>query len=210
VKFVCISDTHLAHLEQDIEVPAGDVLIHAGDCTKLGTSHEIAMFSEWFAAFPHAHKVMIAGNHDFLFEREPEKAVNSLHPDIHYLKDSEVVIEGLRIWGSPWQPWFHRWAFNLRRGDEIKEKWDLIPEGADIVITHGPPAGVLDLTVSGENAGCADLLLALEDRVRPKLHVFGHIHEGSGMLERSGITYVNASVLDQKYRVKNSGKVVEI
>ena len=99
---------------------------------------------------------------------------------------------GLRIWGSPWQPWFHDWAFNLRRGPEIDAKWKRIPEGIDVLVTHGPPAGFGDRCHDGELVGCADLLRHV-DRVKPRLHLFGHIHEDRGEWQRGPTRIVNCT-----------------
>jgi hypothetical protein len=126
-----------------------------------------------------------------------------------YLQDEAVEIEGLRIWGSPWQPEFLDWAFNLPRGAALREKWDRIPSGTDVLITHGPPQGVLDRVDEGRREGCADLLNAVA-RVRPRLHLFGHIHEGYGCLERDGTTFVNASICDRAYRPVNPPVVVDL
>ena len=113
MKIVCISDTHLAHLNSKLDVPSGDILIHAGDATKMGKIHEVSQFSEWFASFPHKHKIFVAGNHDFLFERDLSQALQLLDSSIIYLQDQLVELEGLKIWGSPWTPWLHNCAFNL-------------------------------------------------------------------------------------------------
>ena len=205
MRIVCLSDTHDLHAE--IVVPDGDLLIHAGDVSQGGQPEEIRAFADWFAALPHRHKVLIAGNHDFLFERESEHA-RTLVTNAVYLCDEAVEIEGLRIWGSPWQPWFYDWAFNLARGPEIRAKWDLIPEDCDILVTHGPPAGHGDVTVRGEGVGCEDLREAVR-RVRPRLHVFGHIHEGYGLTRADGTVFVNASSCDVRYRPVNPPIVLE-
>jgi predicted phosphodiesterase len=157
MRIVCLSDTHDMHSQ--IEVPDGDLLLHAGDATMRGTLEQIEAFDWWLAARPHRHKVVIAGNHDWGFQRTPAKA-RSLIRHARYLEDDEVTIGGLRIWGSPWQPWFHDWAFNLQRGTEIAAKWALIPDGIDVLITHGPPFGILDRTDNHEDVGCVDLLAA--------------------------------------------------
>ena len=206
MRFVCLSDTHLRHA--GLAVPAGDVLLHAGDLTASGTESEIAAAEGWLASLPHRFKVVIAGNHDFALERGPAQA-RKLLPSVTYLQDEEVEIEGLRIWGSPWQPWFLDWAFNLERGADIKAKWDLIPSGIDVLLTHGPPRGILDRTASGDDAGCADLLAALA-RVRPRVHVFGHIHEGSGTQTCDGMRFVNASICDLGYRPVNPPRVFDL
>jgi len=209
MRIVCISDTHSRH--DHMEVPPGDILIHAGDSTMVGRVEEIIKFNHWLGRLPHPHKILIAGNHDWLFETEPALA-ESLITNAHYLRDSSVEIEGLKFYGSPWQPRFMHWAFNLSRGEEIKGKWDLIPADTDVLITHGPPHGFLDLVPrdssgSYENAGCEELLLAVM-RVRPRLHVFGHIHEGYGVSRESGITFVNACVCDASYRPMNQAVVM--
>ena len=98
----------------------------------------------------------------------------------------------LRIWGSPWQPWFHDWAFNARRGPEIDAKWKLIPEGIDVLVTHGPPAGFGDMCDHGEAVGCADLLRHL-GRIKPRLHLFGHIHEDRGEWQLGPTRLVNCT-----------------
>ena len=205
MRIVCLSDTHGQHAR--LTVPDGDVLVHAGDFSMNGRPEEIARFDSWLAGLPHRHKLVIAGNHDFLFEHEPERA-RRLLPSALYLRDELVEVAGLRIWGSPWQPWFHDWAFNLPRGPALAAKWALIPAGVDVLVTHGPPHGVLDRTLSGEAVGCEELTLALAC-VRPRLHVFGHIHEACGRLERDGTTFVNACNLDVHYRPVQPPIVVE-
>lgn len=188
---VLLSDTHGRHRE--VTVPPGDVFLYAGDLTLRGEFDMIADFNDWLGNLPHRHKVMICGNHDLTFERDPVEARRRITNAI-YLQDSAVEIEGLKIWGSPWQPWFFSWAFNLHRGEPIAEKWKLIPTDTDILITHGPPAGVLDWTLQEKGVGCADLLARLR-QVRPKLHLFGHIHEAAGVTVEGGTLFVNASSL---------------
>lgn len=203
MRLVLISDTHNQH--GALNLPRGDVLVHAGDFTMRGTEDEVETFGSWLGAQPFEHKVVVAGNHDFLFEREPARARSLLPGDVHYLQDSEVTLGGLRFWGSPWQPWFMDWAFNLQRGPDLAAKWALIPDGIDVLITHGPPQGTADRTVNGEDVGCADLAAAM-DRVKPRLSVFGHIHEGYGVYEDR----VNAAICDQKYRLANRPIAVDL
>ena len=186
---VLLSDTHGKH--DTLVVPAGDILVHAGDLTDAGSLEELEDINAFFARLPHRHKLVIAGNHDFCFEREPEEARATLTAAT-YLEDEAVTVEGIRFYGSPWQPWFFDWAFNLPRGEALKEKWALIPPKTDVLITHGPPRGIGDLTIGGEHAGCEELLRRVR-RLKPKLHVFGHIHEGAGLYRDGGTTFVNAS-----------------
>lgn len=199
MRVVCISDTH--GLTADLQVPDGDLLLHAGDLTGGGSLAEIAAAHAFLTRLPHRHKIVIAGNHDFGFEREPA-AARALMTDCIYLQDESVEIEGLRIWGSPWQPWFYDWAFNLERGPALAAKWDQIPADTDILITHGPPRGQGDVTISGESVGCDDLLAAVQ-RVRPRWHVFGHIHEGFGTNTVDGTTFINASTCTVGYEPTN-------
>lgn len=208
MKLVLISDTHGTH--KTVQVPEGDVLIHAGDLSKRGEEGEVKEFLEWFSKQPHTYKVFVAGNHDWLFERRSAEYIKSLIPEnIIYLNDSGVEINGVYIWGSPIQPTFYNWAFNRDRGEDIKRHWDLIPEHTDVLITHGPPYGILDKTIRGEHVGCQDLMNTIHE-IQPKLHVFGHIHEGYGIQQSKQTNFVNASILDQKYRCVNQPIVINI
>ena len=209
MRIVCISDTHNMHA--DVEVPEGDLLLHAGDMTGRGTSREIKAFALWFATQPHRHKVLIAGNHDFLFEGSPERARALVEaPGVTYLEDSETEIEGLKIWGSPWQPWFHDWAFNLERGAQLKKRWAKIPDDVELLITHGPPFGVLDQVArGGHSVGCEELSLRLAE-LSVGLHLFGHIHEAYGV-QRSeeGRLSINASIATLQYQPTQAPVVVD-
>jgi Icc-related predicted phosphoesterase len=207
-RIVCISDTH--NRQGEFNMPEGDLLIHAGDLTGRGTLPEIAAANDWLGRLPHRDKVIIAGNHDFLFEKENALA-RSLLTNASYLEDSGIEVQGLKIWGSPWQPWFYDWAFNLPRGAALAEKWRQISEGIDILVTHGPPSGILDATASGEHAGCEELRRRLDGMsAPPRLHVFGHIHEAYGTLRTSRTTFVNASICDLGYRPVNSPIVIDL
>ena len=189
MKIVCVSDTHSFH--DKTVVPDGDILIHAGDLTKHGDLADVEAFDSWFAFLPHRHKIVICGNHDFCFQNEAIRARARIRNAI-YLEDEAVTIEGIKIYGSPWQPWFGGWAFNLERGPEIAAKWALIPTDTQILVTHGPPQGVRDRNRRGDICGCRDLFDRVM-RVKPRLHVFGHIHESAGRSDIDGITFVNAS-----------------
>jgi Icc-related predicted phosphoesterase len=120
-----------------------------------------------------------------------------------------VELDGLKFWGSPVTPWFHNWAFN-RIDDKINEHWDLIPNDINVLITHGPPYLTLDATKSGLRVGCPRLSNKIKDLTDLKVHVFGHIHEASGIVEKDGVTYVNASTLDLYYEVKNSPVILHV
>jgi len=206
MRLVLISDTHQRH--DDLVVPAGDVLVHAGDFCTRGREGEVIRFNTWLGVQSHRHKVVIAGNHDFLFEREPAIA-RSLLTHATYLEDSGVVIDGVRFWGSPWQPRFFDWAFNLDRGAPLREKWERIPSDIDVLIVHGPPRNILDRTWRGDAVGCDDLRLAVE-RVRPKLFVCGHIHEAYGEAELASIRCVNTSCCDVRENLRHAPVVVDL
>lgn len=211
MRLICIADTHNQH--EALKLPAGDVLIHAGDFTGAGRAAEVEAFAKWLGAQPHKHKLLIAGNHDWLFERDNAlaRALLGQHcPRAHYLQDTGAEIEGVKFWGSPWTPLFLNWAFNLKRGARLSAKWALIPADTQVLITHGPPHRILDLTRHGKNVGCEELADALHKRLRPKVHVFGHIHEGYGSYTRNGTKFVNASSCTEFYEATNAPVVVEV
>lgn len=202
LKITAISDTHGRH--NRLKLAQGDMLIHAGDVSMTGARTEIRDFLYWFGQQPFTYKIFIAGNHDFFFEKAPDQEILAMiPPGIIYLNDSGVTIGGLSIWGSPITPWFFDWAFNRQRGKPIKQHWDLIPPGTDILVTHGPVFRILDTTIKGDHVGCQDLSDTVHT-IRPAAHICGHIHEAYGRIDRSGTTFINASVLDEKYNLANS------
>ena len=217
MRITFISDTHTKH--RQLELPGGDLLIHAGDLMNSGYSqYEIKDFCKWFEAQDYDNCVFIAGNHDRLFEDEPElvKEIVDEH-GVDYLQDNELVIgeeweTGVKIWGSPWQPEFYNWAFNLPRcGDALKKKWDAIPKDTDILITHGPPQGHLDVSgppYNEPNLGC-ELLRVKVDEQPPKIHVFGHIHGSWGYKFHNGTHFINAAVLNEGYEVVNKPLTID-
>jgi len=223
MKIVTISDTHWKFNE--VEVPECDLLLHAGDISGRGKDEEIISFLDWYANQSAECKVLIAGNHDFGFEKKPEWCEQECKKrNIIYLNDSGYTYrfanengepDKVEIWGSPVQPEFCDWAFNRARTKEesadfgkgpynhydyIGTHWDLIPNGTDILITHGPPFGILDQCSHGQRVGCEELLKKIE-KIKLKMHVFGHIHEARGVIvnKLDTITYVNASSLNLRY-----------
>jgi Icc-related predicted phosphoesterase len=208
VKIVAISDTHGKH--RNLVLPEGDILIHAGDVSSMGKESEIKDFLNWFSNTDFTYKIMIAGNHDFYFEKigDNAKVLEELIPaNVIYLNDSGVEIENLgqktlRIWGSPIQPWFFNWAFNRNRGEDIKRHWDKIPQNTDMLITHGPAYGILDKTTRNESVGCEDLLEKVKE-VKPKFHICGHIHGSAGYYFNGHTHFFNASVLNERYSYEN-------
>ncbi|TDS11738.1 metallophosphatase domain-containing protein [Sphingobacterium paludis] len=201
MKIIAISDTHGQH--RSLTLPKGDMIIHAGDFSQAGRPAEVIDFLAWFSQLKFRHKIFIAGNHDFFFESAHPDVINEMIPKgVTYLYDSGVEIAGVKIWGSPVTPWFNNWAFNRNRGNDMKKHWDLIPDDIDILVTHGPPLGILDETVYGKRTGCEELLLRIQ-QVKPKYHIFGHIHEDYGNFTEGGTTFINASVVDHRYDLRN-------
>lgn len=207
MRLVLISDTHTFH--DQVVVPDGDVLIHAGDMGLRGDPREIQPCLDWINRQPHKHVVATAGNHDFAFEKWPQQL--SLGR-IQYLENSSVTIDGKTFYGSPITPWFLDWAFNVARGEAIKKYWDKISY-CDVLITHGPPRGILDQSaphIHSDCLGCDDLFDAIE-RIQPKIHVFGHIHGGYGNRTfGNGTRFFNASQVNEAYKIVNKPWVVDI
>lgn len=211
LRITCISDTHNKHNVLDNFLPGGDILIHAGDMTGRGYRAELENFFKWYDGIQdYGHKLFIAGNHDFGFEEDNElyRGLLTGYKTIDYLQDELLMVgeeysDMVKIWGSPWQPEFYNWAFNLPRGSSLSEKWGMIPLDTDILITHGPPFGKLD-RVDGvnENVGCVDLMGRIKV-VKPKICVFGHIHEGAGYVFDGDTHFINASILDGRYTFRN-------
>ncbi len=191
MRVVAVADTHL--FTGAIQIPDGDVFVHAGDMCRRGDFDEVNEAAAWIQSLPHRHKVIVAGNHDWLFVENPLLA-RELFAGTSYLQDDEVVIDGLRFYGSPWQPEFHDWAFNLPRGPELARVWSKIPSGLDVLITHGPPAGIGDRGGYGpERAGCEDLRARVAE-VSPRVHMFGHIHQDGGAWQHGPTLYANVTV----------------
>lgn len=183
-------------------------MVHSGDATRTGSVEDVSALNEWFGRLPHANKILVAGNHDWCFQRQPQEARRQL-TEATYLQDESIEIDGVQFWGSPWQPWFHNWAFNLERGAKIREKWDLIPSSVDVLITHGPPQGILDRAQRGENVGCEELRVAT-NRIGPRVHIFGHIHEAHGVAEIDETRYVNASICSFRYEPIQEPIVIDL
>jgi calcineurin-like phosphoesterase family protein len=217
------------------KIPSGDVLIHAGDISNRGGEKDVTEFIHWFQNIEgFDSKIFISGNHDHCFEQvnRPHHArdydwlrhlmvpENLSQSNVYYLEDNFMTIEypefsrPLKIYGSPWQPWFYDWAFNLpRMGQELHEKWNNIPTDTDILITHGPPNGFGDLVNNwrqpNTNVGC-ELLRNKIEELNPILNVFGHIHEGYGVYNNGKTTFVNASICTPDYRPTNKPIVVDL
>jgi len=196
MRLILLSDTHGFH--DDLSIPEGDILIHAGDITMSGTLHEIELFDQFLSQQPHRHKIVIAGNHDVCFESRPDEARRLIKHAV-YLQDTGIEIDGVKFWGTPWQPWFMDMAFNVASNSGRRARWNLIPRDTHVLITHTPPRSILDLTSLGENVGCEELALAVK-KLGPRLHVFGHIHEAYGIRAIGDTTYINACNSSLRYQ----------
>jgi predicted phosphohydrolase len=188
---VCISDTHELHRELD--VPAGDILIHAGDFTMFSKSASAILdFNEWLGKLPHRWKILIPGNHEFFLESDPSR--RRLISNATVLINQGVEVASLKIWGSP-VTLLYGGAFGLSSPTDRVKLYAKIPDGLDILVTHGPPYSILDRSPRAlHHAGCPQLLEAVS-RLKPKLHVFGHVHGAHGMLSTEDTLFVNAALL---------------
>ena len=219
MKVTLISDTHTHHHACEDDLPGGDLLIHAGDFMDCGYKvWDAELFFGWFDAIDNYDtKIFIAGNHDRMMQIDPVKMEGLLtgYKTIDYLKDEQITLyfdgpngdypeDNVRIYGSPWQPEFYNWAFNLpRNSEEMKAKWDAIPSNTDILITHGPPFGYQDIPGGHSiRVGC-EMLRYRVDEIKPKIHVFGHIHGSFGHDYNGHTHFFNASVLNERYNYAN-------
>lgn len=224
MRIVALSDTHEMH--QKIEVPPGDILIHAGDWTHRGAYSAIHHFLEWFGSQSHQYKILIPGNHELTLDANStslglglelvKNKTNEL--GIHFLLNSKIIINGWEIYGSPITPEFGNWAFSTQRGSAMAQEWSRIPPTTNILITHGPPYSILDLVRDipanrgrDLHQGCQDLARRISQLQDLKLHIFGHLHFNGGQkIEQKGVTYVNAAICTEDYHPTNSPIVIDI
>jgi predicted phosphodiesterase len=221
MRITLLSDSHNKHHEITNDLPGGDLLIHAGDFMNSGYSqYEAEDFFKWFDKINNYDtKVLIAGNHDRLMQDRSDEAQDILtgYKTIEYLQDEDLVLyydghngdrpeDNIRIYGSPWQPYFHNWAFNLpKNGEELQAKWEAIPSNTDILVTHGPAQTYLDEAGAPYNTpllGC-ELLKERIELIKPKIHVCGHIHGGYGYYFNGHTHFFNASMLNEQYNYVN-------
>jgi Icc-related predicted phosphoesterase len=205
MRIVCIADTHGLH--RQLEVPGGDLLIHAGDFTLYSKPPSIVSdFNAWLGSLPHRHKVVVPGNHEFILEepRNQGAITNAI-----MLVDSGVEVVGLKIWGSPVTP-LYGGAFGKSKPEDRQTLWASIPEDIDILITHTPPFAILDHGLPSERReGCPYLFEAVF-RARPRLHVFGHIHAGYGTSRTSDTQFVNCALLGEDGSLSRQPVVIDL
>lgn len=223
MRIVHVSDSH-RKLDQ-ITIEPCDILIHTGD-DDINFVKDAVKLNRWFKNQSARLKIFCPGNHDWLFQKDYNIGVASLD-EATVLIDKQIEFEGLKIYGTPYQPAFCDWAFNLPRdGKELQAKWDLVPNNIDILLTHTPPFGILDyIPDQNKSVGCKLLLESLK-RIKPKYHLFGHIHEGYGTAtgywdtkqtpkydlttyEKKTI-FLNSAILDGDYQLANKPQVFEI
>jgi Icc-related predicted phosphoesterase len=224
VRVVAISDTHNKHKGLEVVFPdafkkkvKADIIVHSGDLTGRGSMGEVQEFFDWYGGLTQfKHRIVIAGNHDWLFEKNSSLAKEMVPNNVIYLEDSGCEVMGLKFWGSPQTPEFFQWAFNRMRGEDIKRYWDIIPDDTDYLITHGPANGVGDYIPNNfygnsDNVGCEELVHAIH-RVNPIVHQYGHIHcaytyQPARLFDTISI---NASVLNESYAVTHEPIVLDI
>jgi Icc-related predicted phosphoesterase len=215
MKIAAISDTHAKHSQ--LEMLPADILICAGDFTNLGTISEIVSFNNWLGKIQHLYPkgiFVVPGNHDIMFEDDPNIAI-SLITHAKVLINEEAWVKHFILWGSPVTPTFgYGWAFNYDSGDHIGKGrpiepiWDQISANTDILITHGPPKGILDkVSFDGRVVGCEHLLKRVEE-INPTVHIFGHIHANNRIAFNGNTIFCNASICDDQHQIKYKNPVI--
>lgn len=205
IKIICISDTHT--MLSKVKLPEGDLLIHSGDATFRGNVTEMIEFNSDLEKIKNKYRLgilYIPGNHDALPDLNPDFA-REIITNATILIHEAIEIEGIKIFGSPYTPTFFNWYFMKDRGQQIKEKWEQIPEDTNILITHGAPMGILDMVPRGIHAGCEELHKRVFELKDLRLHVFGHLHSGNnkkygGIVKQNDITFINAAICNEEYK----------
>jgi predicted phosphodiesterase len=225
MKIVIISDTHTKH--EQLTIPECDVLVHCGDFSWTGDFYEVRDFRWWFADQPAKHKIVIAGNHEETFDEHHPKynphisATLKNAPNIHYLEEESLTIDGVKFYGTPWTPWFHDWGFNgitdvdlpFKRGASLSERYSHIPKDVQVLICHGPPYDILDMSEMGdERTGSIEMRKLTSEKLTDlRLYLCGHIHEARGIEIADGnVTFINASSLDRDYKTIRPPIVVHL
>jgi hypothetical protein len=215
-----ISDTHNRH--RGLEIPADvSAVFHCGDESHLGSplrnQPECRAFFEWYTSLPIEHKFFVPGNHSTAFGQglvTPDE-----YPSVRFLVHAGCEWEGLKIFGTPYTPLFFNWAY-MKPRPELDAVWQTIPDDTDILLSHGPPKGILDVTRDWRtrapiHVGSRSLTRHVLERIQPKLHAFGHIHDepeidNFGIVDQQGIRFINCSCCDLSGKLKNHGIVVDL
>ena len=193
IKIISVADTHRQHW--NINIPECDIFVFAGDA-ELDSLDALKDFNDWLGTIKAKHKIICGGNHDFYLEERPAEELQTYFTNATYIENESVTIMGIK---------FNNWAWMLNT-EELRHVWNTIPDNTDIVITHSPPFGILDSTPFSQwPCGCHHLLNRLNE-LKPKYHIFGHIHAGYGVATKNGTTYINASILNDHYKLVNKPK----
>lgn len=214
-KIIHFSDSH----QSFPKLPKGDILVFSGDFSFLPKNspldvmeQELHEFNRYLTSIKDRYKqiVVIPGNHDFIFEKHEKKAREILDAAT-VLINEEVIIDGIKFWGSPYTPKFRSWAFNSTR-DELVEIWNKIPTDVDVLITHCPPKFILDVVEGNPNHLGCDVLYGLFDtkQISPKLHCSGHLHSARGIIKTKTTIFSNASIMDERYDPSYDCNVIDI
>lgn len=215
MKIIAISDTHCRW--QNLVIPECDILISTGDYSYHGQPDIVLNFHKWMGEQKARHFISVQGNHEEWVEKNfsAAKAIaQGACPTIHFMDEGPIEIEGIKFWCSSITPFFHNWAYNRHRGPDIKRHWDMIHADTDVLLTHGPPYGILDIApfpngTPKERVGCYDLKDRI-DLIKPDLHIFGHIHHCGGQQHHEdGVSYYNASICDEMYCPSNPVTVID-
>lgn len=218
MKIWTFSDTHTYH--NQLNIPEADIVIFSGDESNNSNPYlnevEARKFFEWYKVLPFKHKIYIPGNHSTAVSNKLIRREE--YPELIWLEHETANVEGIKIFGSPYTPAYGKsWAY-MRKRNQMKVVWDTLPNDIQILITHGPPKGILDLTRDLDNnlvqAGCKSLFNKVLE-IEPAVHIFGHLHDesgifNSGILEKFGIKFINASCLNHKEKSFSQGHIIEI
>jgi Icc-related predicted phosphoesterase len=211
MRVAAISDTHG---RQGWEIPTCDVFIHAGDMTAQGSLQETALFAARVQKAMEgsggpAHVILVPGNHDECFESLPEVVTGLFGPNVHVLQDEPLVLDGITFYGSPWTPPFMLWHF-MAEESRLAMLYRNMPQSVDVLVTHGPPHGILDPGWKVPHAGSTALAQAIDAR-QVAHHVFGHLHGAGGrMIQKGSTIFYNVAACDEAYKFIHQPRVFEV
>jgi Icc-related predicted phosphoesterase len=215
MKIVTFSDIHGQQnkkLTNWFESNPADLLIFAGDLQANQTTDDGTKFTQWLHKLPYPSKIMVFGNHDGYYDIITNYVVNNFYDDIVILNNNSYTYNKngneINIFGSPHSVEFGSWWFMLK-DEELEKLWEKIPDNTDILITHGPPYGILDKTYAGINAGSKTLAKRIAELKKLKYHIFGHIHEAFGTVTIGQVTYLNTSLLNERYKFVNNPIIID-